>query len=157
MDPFSIIVGSTGLLDILWRCGSYLKDLLESATKIEEDILGLSHEIDALISVYESITETSRAEHRGVPGTSLADSNRVDNLWRNVETLLKDCRVTVGELEGLLAEIIGKGGSSKVTGRIDGLKKTLRREKKDGEFKEIRLKLMTYQNSLQVLLTALNL
>jgi hypothetical protein len=156
-DPLSILATSTGLIETLYRLGSYIQSVIVSAAKIEEDILSLSREIKALISVNESISETFQAEGALLPNTSLADSVRVENLWRNVATLLKNCQTTVEELEGLVKEIIGKGGSPKATGKIDSLKKTIRKGKKDDEIKELRLKLMNYQNSLQVLLTAINL
>jgi len=156
-DPFSILTASAGLVDVLWRFGSYLKKIHESTGKIEEDILALSSEIQSLLSVNESIDATFKAEHFRLPGSSLADAARIDSLWRNAGTLLKDCRTSVEEMESLVTDIIGKGASAKVTGKLDGLKKTIRREKKDVELKEMRLKLLNYQNSLQVLLTALNL
>ena len=69
-------------------------------------------------------------------------------------TLLKDCQTTVEQLEIVVQEIVGKGRSSK---SLDAIKKTLRMDKKIDEFKDLRLQLMNYRNSLQVLLIALNL
>lgn len=154
MDPFSILTGTTGLLDVLWRCGSYLKHVHDSAGKIDEDIAALTHEIDALISVNTSIDDAFKAEHSRIPEPPPADSNRVESLWRNVGTLLRDCQTTVEQLEIVVQEIVGKGRSSK---SLDAIKKTLRMDKKIDEFKDLRLQLMNYRNSLQVLLTALNL
>jgi hypothetical protein len=163
-DPFPIINASAGLIDVLWRCGSYVKKLIESGGKIDEDILGLENEIRALISVNVSLEEAYQVEKlRTLPGASLADKGRVQSLWENVGTLLKDCQKTVEELEELVLEVMGKDSSStsklgdKLGGKLENLKKTIRREKKDHDFKEMRLRLMNYQNSLQILLTALNL
>jgi len=154
MDPFSILTGTTSLLDVLWRCGSYLKHVHDSAGKIDEDIAALTHEIDALISVNTSIDDAFKAEHSRIPDPPPADSKRVESLWRNVGTLLRDCQATVEQLEVVVQEIVGKGRSSK---SLDAIKKTLRKDKKIDEFKDLRLQLMNYRNSLQVLLTALNL
>ena len=156
-DPFSIVVGTTSLIDVLWRCGSYLKHVHQSVGKIDEDIAALTHEIDALISVNKSIDDTFKAEHSRIPDSSLADSNQVESLWRNVGILLRDCQTTVEQLEVVVQEIVGKGRSSKSLGTVDAIGKTFRKDKKIDEFKNLRLQLMNYRNSLQVLLTALNL
>ncbi|PVH78576.1 hypothetical protein DL98DRAFT_634269 [Cadophora sp. DSE1049] len=156
-DPFSVLAGSAGLLDVLFRVFNYIRATVDSAGRIEEELEGLSHDIQALTSINEAIRETYQQEGTRLPGTSLADAGRVDNLWKNVGTLLKDCQAVVEKLDGLMSEVIGKGVSSKVTGKIDGLRKTLRRDKKDHEIKDTRIKLVSYQNSLQILLTALNL
>ena len=154
-DPFSIIAGTAGLLDICWRVASYLKQVQAASDKVEEVIAALSHEIEALISVNESLEGVWAAEEKASPGTSLAGSSRVENLWRNTGTILRDCRATVEKLELLVKEIIGKEGP-KVTGKFDGIKNQLRKQSKDEEFHQLRHQLTNYQNSLQLLLTALN-
>tara|TARA_R110002060_G_scaffold76491_1_gene86889 strand:+ start:149 stop:625 length:477 start_codon:yes stop_codon:yes gene_type:complete len=156
-DPFSILAGSAGLLDVLWRVGIYIRTTVESAGRIEEELDGLSREIQSLISINQAIEETFRQEKARLPGTLLADAGRVNSLWKNVGTLLQDCRTVVERLEGLMKYIIGQGESSKITGKIEGLRKTLRRDRKDNEIKDTRIKLVGYQNGLQILLTALNL
>ena len=50
-DPFSILAGSAGLLDVLWRVGIYIRTTVESAGRIEEELDGLSREIQSLISI----------------------------------------------------------------------------------------------------------
>jgi hypothetical protein len=163
-DPFPIVATSANLIKVLWRCGSYAKKIIESGGTIDDDIFDLDREIHGLISVNESLKEAYHAEMlRVLPRTSLADIDRINTLWRNVGTLVKDCQKPAEELEELMADIIGKDSSStsklgdKLGGKLDNLKKTIRREKKDDDFKDIRMRLMNYQNSLQILLTALNL
>ncbi len=56
----------------------------------------------------------------------------------------------------MLDKIMGKSGV-KVTGRRDGIKKHLRKQTKDGELNEIRLKLSVHRESLNLSLTLLNL
>ena len=163
-DPFSIINTSPGLTVSLWRCGSYLKELIKSAGKIDNDIRDLEHEIHALISANEALNEAYNAEKpRVLPGASLAGIDRVNSLWKSVGTVLNVCQKTVEELEEMMLDVIGRESTStsklgeKLGGKLDALKKTVRRERKDADFKEIRMKLVNYQNSLQILITALNL
>lgn len=156
MDPFSILVGTTGLLDICFRVATCLKSVEESAGTVEEEIAKLTHDISSLVSVYQSSEDVWLAHKHALPGTEKADSAYTGNLWRDVSMNLKDCRGTVSELENLLEVIIGKHGP-KVKSKFDGIKKQLRKQSKDGDLDQIRKRLAISQASLQVLLTALNL
>ncbi|KAF2817454.1 uncharacterized protein BDZ99DRAFT_374465 [Mytilinidion resinicola] len=157
MDPFSLVAGTTSVVDVLLRFGSYLKHIHDAAGTIDEDIAALIHEIDALISVNTSIEDTSKIEQARIPSSSLADLNRLEGLWRSVGVLRKDCQTTVERLQAVVQGIFGKEGTPKSTGKVDALKRTLRKDKKIDEIKDLRLQLTNYKNSLQVLLTALNL
>jgi hypothetical protein len=150
-DPFSILASSVGLLDVLVRCGNCIKELIDSAGRIEEEIRCLSNDLDALNSIRRSLEKLFNAEHGRSPDTPVAD------IWGHVGTLLKGCKATVEDVEGLVKEMIGKGGSAKATGKLDGLKKAFRKASRDEDIKDLRLKLMDYQSSLQVCLGALNL
>lgn len=54
-DPFSIVAGTAGILEISWRLVSYLGKIKSAASKIERDLAALSFEVNALIGVTESI------------------------------------------------------------------------------------------------------
>jgi hypothetical protein len=162
-DPFSLVAATAGLIQQLLQCGNYIQTILERAGTLDEDILGLTHEIATLVSVNESLQSAYEAEKNRVTGTSLADRRRIESLWQNVGTLVKDCHKTVEELENVLLEIIGKTPSTtsrlgdRLGGKIDHLKKSMRMEKKHDEVKNIQMRLLNYQNSLQILLSALSL
>jgi hypothetical protein len=154
-DPFSILTGTASLLDISWRLVSFLSQVQAAAGHVEEDITNLSHEIAALISVNEAIEALYAAERGAALNASVSDSGRIETLWSNTGAVLKICRDTVEKLERLVKGIIGKDGL-KVTGKLDGFKKLLRKESKDAEFQQLRQILTNQQNSLQMLLIALN-
>lgn len=156
MDPFSIAAGTAGLLDVCWRVISYLHEVQASANKVEEEIASLLKEVEALYVVNKAIDGVWAAEQKVIPGASLADPGRVESLWRNVGTILQDCQRTVEKLEISVKGIIGKEGA-KVASKLDGIRKQLRRQSKDGELHQLRAQLTNYQSSLNVLLTALNL
>ncbi|KAH6672293.1 tetratricopeptide repeat domain-containing protein [Halenospora varia] len=156
MDPFSAIAGSVGLIDVCFRVGSYLKSVEESAGKVEEEIAALSHDIDTLVGVYESLEEIWLAHQNLLSGAEKPDAMYANNLWRDVFANLKDCRKTVEKLEILLEGIVGKNGP-KVTSKLDGIRKQLRLQSREAELDQIRHRLTNSQASLQLLLTALNL
>lgn len=155
MDPFSILAGTTGLLDVSFRAIQYLKRLEESAGKVEEEISALSQEIHTLIIVNESIEALWEANHDCTPGSPFEETTEAENLWRQLASLLQKCRDTAQMMEVLLKEVIGKHGP-KVTGKLDGIKKQLRKESKEKEYVDVRHHLSSYQAGLQMLLSALS-
>lgn len=154
-DPFSIIVGTAGLLDVSWRVVSYLKDLHGAAANVEDDIAALLHEIEALISVNEAIKDIFSADLQLLPDLNSASSSRLGNLWEAIGRILQDCRATIEKLEIVVKEIAGKEGP-RVIGKVDGFRKQLRRQSKNEDLAQFRLQLTNYHGALQVLLTALN-
>jgi len=156
-DPFSIVVGTAGLLDVSWRVFKYLKDVREGTASVEEEIAALSHEIETLISVNESLEDLWASEGRLTFENTTAHVSRVERIWRNTGTILADCRATVQKLEVVLKKITGKKKGHKVAGTLDGIRKQLRKQSKSRELVEIRQRLTTFQNGLQTSLMTLNL
>ena len=159
-DPFSIVAGTVSLLDCLYRCGSYLKKLHDSAAHIEEDVAALSQEIQALQSLNQSIKETF--ETHGSRTQSAASRNAksdlmVENLWRSVGTWLSGCEDIVRQLTVVVEEIVGKDEPSKSFEKVKALQKALRKDKRTEKMKELRSQLTNNKNSLQVTMLALNL
>lgn len=154
-DPFSIAAGSASLAEISWRVVIYLKNVQAVAARVEDELATLSKEIESLISVNSSLEDVWASEQKASLATSVADTVRVESIWQNVGTNLQDCRVVVEKLDGLLKGVTGKAGLQSA-GKFDNLKKQLRRQSKDEEFRRLRDSLTTHQNSLQLLLTALN-
>jgi Txe/YoeB family toxin of Txe-Axe toxin-antitoxin module len=155
-DPFSIIVGTAGLLDISVRVVKFLKKVQASDAKVEKSIAMLLHEIEALLLVNKTLEDFWTAKGKASLPTGLSDPNYVHDLWRNAGIILADCKNTVEKLEVLVKSIIGTVGI-KVTGKIDSIKKQLRKESKEGDLEQLRRGLSRDQNILQLLLTALNL
>lgn len=155
-DPFSITAGAVGIIDVCYKIGVYLYDVQKAAEGVEGEIIALSREIEDLISVNESIKEVSKQEQRIFSSHKFADQQHLKDLWQRASTLQKGCRDVLDMFEQILRDILGKD-RAKVTGKIDGIRKQLRKQSKDGQLSQIRLKLSTYQDSLQTLLSVLNL
>lgn len=147
-DPFSIIVGTVGLIDVCLRFGAYLNNVQAGAAQIEDEIASLSREIEALTSVNETI----QASYKEFQSSSSADAS---NLWRNIRSNLHDCRIIVEDLEQLVTVILGKetqDKGSRFSRKLDGFKKQLRKQSKEGDFNKLHSRLNTYQNTLQLML-----
>lgn len=155
-DPFSIIAGTAGLLDVCFRIFKYLKETQAGSERIEEEITALLREIEALINVNESIKTVFVTELKPRPGPFAMNSARVEDLWRNIGSNLQNCRALVERLEVWVKEIIGKEGP-KVVRKLDGFRKQMRKQSKNEDFQQLRLQIATHQSALHILLSALTL
>jgi len=155
MDPFTILAGTAGLLDVSIRVIQYLKQVEESAGKVEEDITALSQEINTLVVVNDSIERLWLANHEAAPVSPFEETTVVKDLWRKLASLLNECRETAQKLEVLLIKVVGKSGP-KVSGKWDGIRKQLRKESKERDYVDIRHRISSYQAGLQMLLSALS-
>ena len=157
MDPFSIIVGVGSLIDLSLKLGKYLKDVHDSIAAFEEDVGQLLNEIQNLNSVNKSIEQLFRTETFGaaeLSGSSIPPQER--EARGNIVKILKECSQTVKRLQNVLDTVTGKNGS-KVTGLRDGIKKQLRKQAKEGELEQIRVKLSSHRDDLNIFLTLLSL
>jgi hypothetical protein len=155
-DPFSIVVGTIGVIEVCVHLGKYLQDVKAGAEEIVEEVEALFHEVGALRSVNESIKTTFEAEITQPPDVTERDLKNVENLWRNTGSILKDCQSTLTKLHDLIVQVEGKDGP-KLLAKLDGLRKHLRKRSKEEDFLQIRRKLSNYHSALQVVLTALNM
>lgn len=156
-EPFSVVAGTLGLLDVCWRVGTYLNSVKNAAERIEGDIDALQNEVTSLIEVNESIKKLRDRTEEAYPSSPTNHSPVVEDLWQNIDSTSEGCKVVVLRLEEKVKNIMGKREMAKPTGKIDGIKKTLRRDSTDPDLVKIHNSLSKYQLSLQTLLTALNL
>jgi len=156
MDPFSIITGVVGLLDVTWRVAKYLRDVQEAAGLVEGEIAALLGEIQGLESVNKSIKYLHEIEVSSFPEGALELPDRDQEIWRNTAYNLRECQRSVEKLEDVLDTIAGKHGD-RVIGWRDGIRKQLRKESKDGELNSLRLRISVHRQSLHISLTMLDL
>lgn len=95
MDPFSIITGTVGFLDVCFRVGQYLRSLKNSVTTIDEELTALQTETDLILSTHRSLESIWAAHYRSLPGQSKANAHHADNLWGGVRKSLKDAELIV--------------------------------------------------------------
>ena len=155
MDPFSILVGTAGLLDISFRVIGYLKEAEERAGRVDAEITALSQEINTLITVNDAVDALWLANHDATPASPFDEAADTEDLWKKLGNLLQECRHTVEKLEALLKAVVGSNGP-KISGKLDGIKKQLRRQSKDKDYADVRLRLSSYQAGLQMLLSAIS-
>ncbi|KAK2861409.1 hypothetical protein FQN49_004223, partial [Arthroderma sp. PD_2] len=157
MDPFSIFVGTVGLADVSTRVINYLTSIYRESADIGVEINTLSQEIATLTAVHDSVKDFWDSMHDSSSfATMVGDESHAGHLWKCLASLLQKSSGTIEQLENLLKEVIGKKGPL-VTSKFDGLRKTIRRRGRDGEYMRIRHRLAADQTSVQMLLLALNI
>ena len=156
-DPFSIVAGTVGVVDVCWRLGKLLRELQKGAAKIDDEIASLTREVEGLTKV----TEIIRNSYRESQTSSHSDDvEQVGNLWRNIGSNIADAHLIVEELEKLIKSIAGDEptkGSSSFRGRVHDFRKQLKKQSKDGDFSKLRHRLHTYYDTLQLMIELITL
>ncbi|KAL4971289.1 tetratricopeptide repeat domain-containing protein [Aspergillus desertorum] len=156
MDPFSILAGTAGLADVSWRLLKYLVNVKAASASIQEEIVTLEREIESLVTTNESVEELYHSRQEANDCHTTADKSKIENLWSQLKALVTQSHDSINRLERLLEDVIGKQGPRK-DGKLDGLRKTIRKQGRDGEYMEIRQRLAINQNLIQIMLSALNI
>ena len=181
VDPFSIIAGSLGIIDVTVKFSVYIRDTAAAALNVNEDLKALLDEFETLISVNRTISAICTPELIQSPSASAEDHDRLKELWTDTEKTLHGCRHVLEKLWDLVKEINGKDWDDNSKGnpeqspqegtrtrtvrsvgqsaikKLDGFRVQLRKQKKDGEFHRLRLQLTTSQGALQTALSMINL
>lgn len=155
-DPFSILAGTAGVIDICVRLTNYFRDVSVAAGRIEQDLFALLEEFIALQAVNESIRITWLDRHKTVGPKAPANEPLLKTQWQDLDYALRGCNNSMLRLSALIEEVVGKDGHN-VTGKLDGIKKVLRKQSKDKAIFEVRQQVMSHRDNLQVLLLTLNL
>ena len=157
MDPFSLIIGSVGLLDVCWRVGSYLNDVKESAQNIESDLQGLQDEINALYRINSVIEDLQKKTTEAGLISKLDKAPELKKIWKSIDENTRGCTVVLVKLEEEVKRIVGKTQQAKPTSKVDGIRKAIRRQSTDPQLSKFHDSLSKYHQSSQVCLTALDM
>ena len=155
-DPFSALASTVGLLDVCFRVGNYLYDVKVGADKVDEEIEALSHQVEAIKSVTQSIKRVFEDDLARATDTVSKDQDGIQSLWEEIGKNVQSCQATLVKLFALIKLIVGNE-SPKILSKLDGLRKFLRKQSKEEEFGKLRRQLNDYHHSLQTLLTSVNM
>lgn len=153
MDPFSIVVGTAGLIQVCTILAVYLNDVKEGTERIDEDIETLYQQVAAISVVTQSIRNVFEADlaHAGN-----AHTDNLQDLWEEVGSSVNDCQAVLDRLFILLSHVVGKE-SAKLHSKFQGFRRYLRSKSKEDDFNRIRTQLTTYHDALHTLLMSVNI
>ena len=156
MDPFSITIGLAGLAQVTVSVIDYLTSLKQASNKIQDEIDSLTKDVEALASVFESVENLPYLRRDWSSSGAPSDERYIVDLKKHLASVLQQSKSAVQELDALLKEVMGKKGNV-VAGKIDGLRKTMRKQGREGDYSQLRQRLGNYQNSIQILLASLSM
>ena len=154
MDPFSIAVGTVGVLDVCIRLVKYLKDFEDAVAGIDQELHDLCCSLEAVATVVDSIKAAFGTKL--APSNTTTDGGSVDRLWKNTHTILGDCQKKLQRLEQIVVEVKG-GDSPRKPRKFDGFKKQLRKRSMDDEYSRLRQDLDGFLQTLQGMLQIIDL
>lgn len=125
-DPFTIVAGTVGLLDVCFPVGNYLRDVKAGADKVDDEIQTLSRRVKAIQSVTDSIRTIFEQDLAHATATFPKKQGWTQSLWEEVGENVRSCQVTLVKLFALIELIVGKE-SPKVLSKLDGLRRFLRK------------------------------
>lgn len=154
MDPFSIVVGSVGIIDVCTRLVRYFREFEKAVAEIDQDIKDLLDHVETVALVVNSINDAfgskvGRAHDR-------MDADTAIPLWKTASTVLHDCRCKMEKLEVLVKDIKGRE-RPKGPSKFDGFGKQLRKQAKEEEYRSIRNDLDSFLQKLQTMLQIIDL
>lgn len=159
MDPFSVIVGTIGLLDVCSRLIKYLKDDKGSVARIDREIEALSNDVAAVKVVTELIDAAVEAKKERIKKNPDASQGHTGKLWQNATTILASvtasCQDNLTKLSTLIREM--KEQNLKGSSFFDDFLKTLRKQARHDEYQQLRTDLSNSLTTLQLMLNTIQL
>ena len=156
-DPLSVLASTASLVDICIRLVNYLRDVEKAVSTINEDIASLIREIEALNVISKSLQDAFKNKiSDDSDGEEDVKDEQNEESWKHVRRTLENCQVVAEKLEAIVKEMYGKSGPS-VSGLRDSIGKAHRKRSRDGDVRQCRDQLATYQNVLQILLAFINI
>ena len=176
-DPFSIIVGTIGIIDVTSRFVQYLSATAASAAHVNEELRSLLQEFDSISLITQSIRDIYTPETSQSPSAAETDLYRLEDLKRGTGAILEDCKQTLEKLEKLVKDVIGnscdivdfnesKEGQrvdltrsfreSKFRKKFESFRVQLRKDSREDEFSRLRAQLHRSQTALQVSFQAIH-
>jgi hypothetical protein len=148
-DPFSIIAGTIGVVDVAVRLIRFIDKTKKGADNVDGDLQNLVTEIESLKHTSEVIHNAFEEDMKD--GNTKQDSPAAGT-WLAASTALKECNAALTGMDRALVRMMGENGSSK----IDRVRRHFRRLE-DPEFEHLRQRLDKGHHRLQTLLLTLNM
>lgn len=149
-DPFSIIAGTVGVVDVAVKVVKFINKTKKGADTVDGDLQELVAEIESLRNTSAVVRDAFEKDLKD--GNTKRDGPTA-RTWSAVSTALIDCNAALTDMDVTLARMKGDDGSS----TFDRLKRHRRKLAQDEEFMQLYRKLDKGHHRLQTALLALGM
>ncbi|KAL2802983.1 ribosomal protein S5 domain 2-type protein [Aspergillus granulosus] len=150
MDPFSIIVGATGLATFCYQVSGSLITFIGNTSNVDTNLTDLNNEITTLSSVLVSIANSLQQD----PSIDVTLIHPDRELWGTVETLINHCKSTLKDLHNQITGV--RKDSSFIPTAFRRVMKQVRLNMKHDDIIQFRRQLHSYYLGLQTVLQMIN-
>ena len=160
MDPFSIIVGTVGLIDVSVKVARFLRAFEKGVADARGDLDELQREIGFIEVLSRNIETRFKKEFQENSDGRSIDQRETKELWAAVGRLIIDCKRRTCDLENLLKSIYGDTDFDALAAQDDQIhpyalenwKIQFRKFPKSSKIDQIRNDLRKYKGDLSVCL-----
>ena len=177
-DPFSIVAGTLGIIDVTSRFVQYMSSTGAAAANLDDDLRSLLHEFKTLNTTAQSIRDVCTPEVLRSPGTAGTDPDRLEDLRRDAGRILVNCERVLKRMERHVRDIIGSSWDTfgfdednqgqpdeprgsfpglRPSKRLDRFRVQLRKQTRASDFLQLRQQLSTSQTQLAASLGTIHL
>ena len=156
MDPFSIIAGTAGVLDVSTRFLALVFDVQKRSGTVDQVVQNLAEEVTTVQKSTSTIKDLFEAQLNDEIKVADLYRKKFDNAWNQVDDVLHKCKGTIGSLLRLLQKIQDVQ-KPKAAPRLHGLLKEWKRQYHNPDFVASRRELTNYCNTLQLLLSSIEI
>lgn len=142
MDPFSITVGTVGLVTFCGQIVKTLSQIVDNAKTVDSTVKTFSEEIKGLAHVLNSISTVLQEPNVSL---HLASTGIEGQHWRDVQKCLTDCRLTLVRLDAILV-----GLKSSDNGLLSRARTQFQLSIKSGEIALLRRQLVSFKQTMQI-------
>jgi DNA-binding FrmR family transcriptional regulator len=153
-DPFSIAVGAMAVASACVSLGRQIYQLQKDIGGINNEVSTLLSDVDGLGNLCQTVKAMYETRTVDVMTQSTEQAQLTDDLWAHLGKGLENCLSVVTKLDGIFEKIRGNPEAS-VSGKIDALKKVLRKRLREKDLQDCRTQMAAYQSALQIVLSAI--
>ena len=156
MDPFSIIAGTAGVLDVSTRFLTLVHDVQKRSGTVDQVVQTMAEEVATVHKSTAIIKDLFEARLNDKVKVDALYRKKLDDAWLQVDDLLHKCK---GNIESLLQLVrkIQDVPKPKAAPRLHGFLKEWKRQYHNPDFVVSRRELTNYCNTLQLLLSSIEI
>ncbi|KAH6629795.1 hypothetical protein C7974DRAFT_413554 [Boeremia exigua] len=136
MDPFSVVVGTLGLVQLCIKSSALLRDAIQSINSGHRETKNLLTEIESLIGILVSLERNIRAEK---------------DTFSSLDFVLEQCTRACDDLNKAVSRALGGRKQS------DGIKTWIRLKRQETDIEEFRKLVDSYKATLTIAIADVNL